>query len=408
MSLKDLKVTDEEFSSYGVISQPDTLTGTPEENKAVFDALIRRVSIEHINKLIDELSTSGAADMGTEPFDAVTATTVQAALEQIYALIGSTYSGTDGAGKVGFSGTSSIQASNVQAAIEAVQANLAALIALLKSQQGAAQVGNAPIAGLTATTVQAALAELRDQIQDIVAGSIPSQSVTTEQIQDGAVTAEKIGFTGEDIPTSDTDSTSISSQLSNALRRTGNQTVDGIIASRSSIDHAAYASVTGTDAGGYLEWYKSFETYYKRSQLILGPPVDDAMPQLLLSQTFDGVHFDSVMVATATPPQEFDLPLAEGFSKHYCASYCKTQDGMVTVSLWIVGSGAANVETTIATLPEGFRPTELFRAEGIVDNGTIPSQNQCGITVNEYGQIAVQAKSAWGYVSSIFTFRAAD
>ena len=138
MSLKDLKVTDEEFSSYGVISQPDTLTGTPEENKAVFDALIRRVSIEHINKLIDELSTSGAADMGTEPFGAVTATTVQAALEQIYALIGSTYSGTDGAGKVGFSGTSSIQASNVQAAIEAVQANLAALIALLKSQQGAA------------------------------------------------------------------------------------------------------------------------------------------------------------------------------------------------------------------------------------------------------------------------------
>lgn len=200
----------------------------------------------------------------------------------------------------------------------------------------------------------------------------------------------------------------LSSQLSNALRRTGNQTVDGIIASRSSIDHAAYASVTGADAGGYLEWYKSFETYYKRSQLILGPPVDDAMPQLRLSQTFDGVHFDSVMVATATPPQEFDLPLAEGFSKHYCASYCKTQDGMVTVSLWIVGSGAANVETTIATLPEGFRPTELFRAEGIVDNGTIPSQNQCGITVNEYGQIAVQAKSAWGYVSSIFTFRAAD
>lgn len=113
-------------------------------------------------------------------------------------------------------------------------------------------------------------------------------------------------------------------------------------------------------------------------------------------------------ISTATPPQEFDLPLAEGFSKHYCASYCKTQDGMVTVSLWIVGSGAANVETTIATLPEGFRPTELFRAEGIVDNGTIPSQNQCGITVNEYGQIAVQAKSAWGYVSSIFTFRAAD
>ena len=192
MSLKDLKVTDEEFSSYGVISQPDTLTGTPEENKAVFDALIRRVSIEHINKLIDELSTSGAADMGTEPFGAVTATTVQAALEQIYALIGSTYSGTDGAGKVGFSGTSSIQASNVQAAIEAVQANLTAYIAKIKAATGAAEVGNAPIVGMTATNVQQALEELRKNIDNIVSGIIPGGSITSDMIQDGAVTEAKL------------------------------------------------------------------------------------------------------------------------------------------------------------------------------------------------------------------------
>ena len=192
MSLKDLKVTDEEFSSYGVISQPDTLTGTPEENKAVFDALIRRVSIEHINKLIDELSTSGAADMGTEPFGAVTATTVQVALEQIYALIGSTYSGTDGAGKVGFSGTSSIQASNVQAAIEAVQANLTAYIAKIKAATGAAEVGNAPIAGMTATNVQQALEELRKNIDNIVSGIIPGGSITSDMLQDGAVTEAKL------------------------------------------------------------------------------------------------------------------------------------------------------------------------------------------------------------------------
>lgn len=192
MSLKDLKVTDEEFSSYGVISQPDTLTGTPEENKAVFDALIRRVSIEHINKLIDELSTSGAADMGTEPFGAVTATTVQAALEQIYALIGSTYSGTDGAGKVGYTPSEGVDEDTVQEAIEAVQANLEAYIAKIKAATGAAEVGNALIAGMTATNVQQALEELRENIDNIVSGIIPGGSITSDMLQDGAVTEAKL------------------------------------------------------------------------------------------------------------------------------------------------------------------------------------------------------------------------
>lgn len=113
-------------------------------------------------------------------------------------------------------------------------------------------------------------------------------------------------------------------------------------------------------------------------------------------------------LATAVFPQEFDLPLEGGFSKYYCAKYSKTQDGMVTVTLWISGSGAANAETIIATLPEGFRPAELFKDTGIVDNGTISSQNQCGIEVNLVGQIAVQSVTEWSYVSALFTFRAAD
>lgn len=386
MSLKDLKVTDEEFSSYGVISQPDTLTGTPEENKAVFDALIRRVSIEHINKLIDELSTSGAADMGTEPFGAVTATTVQAALEQIYALIGSTYSGTDGAGKVGFSGTSSIQASNVQAAIEAVQANLAALIALLKSQQGAAQVGNAPIAGLTATTVQAALAELRDQIQDIVAGSIPSQSVTTEQIQDGAVTAEKIGFTGEDIPTSDTDSTSISSQLSNLDGEKYTRMVDTPPQSWSEVwaltPHIVYSWVQqtplawqpeGTPSGGLrveLTIHNSTDVSGSKSAMLAYIDGVATFTRYVGEEMVTGaLNGRWAKLATATPPQEFDLPLAEGISG--LAKYSKDQFGRVQLRGWVTGATANSV---VATLPSGFRP-----ASGAHFIQAISSSTQNGI-----------------------------
>ena len=405
MSLKDLKVTDEEFSSYGVISQPDTLTGTPEENKAVFDALIRRVSIEHINKLIDELSTSGAADMGTEPFGAVTATTVQAALEQIYALIGSTYSGTDGAGKVGFSGTSSIQASTGQAAIEAVQANLAALITLLKSQQGAAQVGNAPIAGLTATTVQAALAELRDQIQDIVAGSIPSQSVTTEQIQDGAVTAEKIGFTGEDIPTSDTDSTSISSQLSNKV----NAVIENVSTEDSLIDY-----VNDNQIGFFTDWAGVTPGAFSSGLFVRGLDQDNAS---IIGVDDDGIpYFGGVKIknrtvsyktgATATPPQEFDLPLAEGVSA-VSSAYWKDQFGVVTGHFNVlISSSQTGSSPVIATLPEGFRPSRQANATAVVSSG-----ESLGLLVLVTGEIQLQDAASvtleGKYIKGLFSFVAA-
>ena len=399
MSLKDLKVTDEEFSSYGVISQPDTLTGTPEENKAVFDALIRRVSIEHINKLIDELSTSGAADMGTEPFGAVTATTVQAALEQIYALIGSTYSGTDGAGKVGFSGTSSIQASNVQAAIEAVQANLAALIALLKSQQGAAQVGNAPISGLTATTVQAALAELRDQIQDIVAGSIPSQSVTTEQIQDGAVTAEKIGFTGEDIPTSDTDSTSISSQLSN---KPANCTLNAGV-NLDLITHSGmYRIITPTNG-------PSFDF----GQLVVsGMLGGDTAAQIAFSHDGAQVEFrcgaaltttpvwsEWVSLSTATPPQEVPLPLAGGVTELNVATAEKTQEGIVLVNAWVGFDSPviANTETQVAIMPENMRPKKTVGVSAIVNSGDDENLGFARISIDSGGVMRILSDISFSF-----------
>lgn len=413
MSLKDLKVTDEEFSSYGVISQPDTLTGTPEENKAVFDALIRRVSIEHINKLIDELSTSGAADMGTEPFGAVTATTVQAALEQIYALIGSTYSGTDGAGKVGFSGTSSIQASNVQAAIEAVQANLAALIALLKSQQGAAQVGNAPIAGLTATTVQAALAELRDQIQDIVAGSIPSQSVTTEQIQDGAVTAEKIGFTGEDIPTSDTDSTSISSQLSNRLLIHANNAAgldcnllikDGRYQIQSPNILNAPPWIDPTNGHFFIDVFHHMDIWVRQ----IAYEVNST--RIYTRARLAGSWSQWEPLATATPPQEFDLPLAEPYDGN--GKYLKTQENIVIVDVNIGttgGSEISNNNMTFATLPAGFRPSRVVYSDAVTltsDSGAIVGIAQFWIDAN--GSLNLRVPSGSYRLRGELIFLAAD
>ena len=108
--------------------------------------------------------------------------------------------------------------------------------------------------------------------------------------------------------------------------------------------------------GGYLEWYESFETCAKRSQLVIGPPVESSMPLLRLTQTIDGSHFDAVDIATATPPQEFDLPLADGVVLRSGTTYWKDNTGMVGVNGVISLGDSMEARMEIGTLPAGFRP----------------------------------------------------
>lgn len=55
MALTDYKITGGEISTYGVVSAPDKLQGTAQENKAVFDKLIRESVAGDFNGLIDAL-----------------------------------------------------------------------------------------------------------------------------------------------------------------------------------------------------------------------------------------------------------------------------------------------------------------------------------------------------------------
>lgn len=62
-----------------------------------------------------------------------------------------------------------------------------------------------------------------------------------------------------------------------------------------------------------------------------------------------------VLQANATPPQEFDLPLAEGWSGW--AKYSKDQFGRVLVYGLVAKSTALISGDVIGTFPEGFRPS---------------------------------------------------
>ena len=75
---------------------------------------------------------------------------------------------------------------------------------------------------------------------------------------------------------------------------------------------------------------------------------------------------DWIHIATATPPQEYDLPLAEGWTSQISGScrYAKSQENIVFVTFKVVHDEAtpASTDTMIATLPEGFWPSALVHS----------------------------------------------
>lgn len=90
-------------------------------------------------------------------------------------------------------------------------------------------------------------------------------------------------------------------------------------------------------------------------------------------------------LATATPPQEFDLPLVEGLTALHPSTYRKDQFSVVTVGGAI--SGDMIIGKGIATLPAGFRPSEVIERDAtfISSMGRIAGS----IQVNLSGEITL-------------------
>ena len=190
MALSDYKITQEETAANGVVSAPDVLTGTAQENKAVFDKLINQTVMVKHNGLIDELSTSGAGDTGITDIPGLVAETVQEALEEINANVGEIIdpNNPETAGKIGITQFEGVAASTVQGALETIQGNLNTETAILDNKidaLSASDIANDPIAGLSAENVQDALEEIKSDADAIVT---PSNSGTAGRIGSMAFT----------------------------------------------------------------------------------------------------------------------------------------------------------------------------------------------------------------------------
>ena len=78
---------------------------------------------------------------------------------------------------------------------------------------------------------------------------------------------------------------------------------------------------------------------------------------------------DWIKLATATPPQEFDLPLAEGVTSigaGYKNTYSKDQFGIVRVWFSVHFESIQASGTHVFNLPEGFRPDSTCYAAAVL------------------------------------------
>lgn len=112
---------------------------------------------------------------------------------------------------------------------------------------------------------------------------------------------------------------------------------------------------------------------------------------------------DWIKDATATPPQEYDLPLADGWTKAYCCKYFKTQDNLCIVDCGINGHVVIG-SVCVATLPVGFRPKEICVFPGhFYKSG---ERRTADVLVLTNGEIHVYADVDGIYVSFLCAFLA--
>lgn len=99
-------------------------------------------------------------------------------------------------------------------------------------------------------------------------------------------------------------------------------------------------------------------------------------------------------LSTATPPQKYSLPLADGWVRVNAAEYWKTQEGIVIVTFRVAPENGVAIDTStkiIATLPEGFRPVGYMPHISAVTMKNGEKGNDAQAWINETGNIYAQA-----------------
>lgn len=146
--------------------------------------------------------------------------------------------------------------------------------------------------------------------------------------------------------------------------------------------------------------------------ILLRPAVDIAAVvviepfsgRIAVNHTDKGQWMDWKYLATAVPPNEYDISLADGIiARDSECKYRKAQDNVCTISISCEKSTDGLLpEMTIATLPEGYRPAHYFEGTAYAatsDYNAFPAT----IRIWENGEIKIwfQAQSANYFIAQV-------
>ena len=409
MSLLDYKITDQSVQGVYVQSQPDRLTGTPQQNKAAFDAypaLIRK----QFNLLVDVLGgTTAAGEIPIQSINGVQAQNVQqalAAIQQNLTAYINKLKATTGAAEVGVSTISGISAGNVQKALEGlrtIQITLDSNIKKLMSANGAAIVGVNKISGMQAQNVQKALEELRKAIDDSVSGIIPGGSITADMIVENAIVqlgallavAAAAAYNPErsydvgDYCTYGGGLHKCSTPIpSGEAWNAAHWTKTTVTTELSQKIPLSYPPVSGAAISTQI-----LASFFGFDATCTDIPVKSAGCGLTLSPWNDGIWgtqiisivgslyyrtysnygnsvTDWLRLVTAKPPYVRNLTLKSGFTANGDCTFFVTQEGVVFLAGGASGTLPANQDTQIGTLPADAGPSSLRRRAAVTNAGT--------------------------------------
>ena len=199
-----------------------------------------------------------------------------------------------------------------------------------------------------------------------------------EQIDDaigGVLEGNIPNLSGSTIPVSPSDQTSIATALSKKATNLGyvsspyETVLDVVLSCKTDssffVDNAS-SLYNATDA----PWGQSETQYFvsvdgvKSRRIVFAVLYgSNVQPQIAIRPAYnDAWLLDWTYMPIVVTPQEYSLPLAEGWTDQSGNScrYAKTQEGICVVTFRAIPNSAIQGgQTTIATLPTGFRPSGL-------------------------------------------------
>lgn len=216
--------------------------------------------------------------------------------------------------------------------------------------------------------------EVLNKNWDKIDEELPKRVPQTRTINKKPLSAD-VTLTGEDIPAGAEDEKTLSSHLAECQKALSNKVMQIGNVTQSQVDNLNYACtmvgsfqprITGLPRSGHgiIIFYSytdqgkqngAQEVIYTDGDRYWRKAVNDAVTPWFRA-------------ATATPPEEIPLHLADGLAPMQPSKYYKDQFGIVHISIAVKATTARTEGSLIATMPEGFRPTQITEQPAVYKN----------------------------------------